>query len=63
MNEQFRDYMGKEAIEKRKIQREKDRKEAEYRWEIGDNEGDEHEKEYWIKGFMTALIIMRNPGD
>lgn len=47
--------MSKEAIAKRKEELARRRKLAELVWNTMMNEGDAHEKEYWIKGFCIAI--------
>jgi hypothetical protein len=54
MNTQLID-MTPESINKRKEQRAVERAFAEEIWETLCNEGDTHEKEYWIKGFIAGL--------
>ena len=49
--------MTPEAIQERKKQRTKDQELAEKVWDTMCNEGDNHEKEYWIKGFIVGLNI------
>jgi hypothetical protein len=47
--------MGPEAKQERKQKRADERALAEKVWEDMTNEGDLHDKEYWIKGFMIGL--------
>ena len=47
--------MTPEGINKRKERIATERAFAEEIWETLCNEGDTHEKEYWIKGFITGL--------
>jgi len=44
-----------EAVAIRKEKRKQERIIAENVWRTMDNEGDEFEKSYWIKGFMVGL--------
>ena len=47
--------MTPEGVQERKKQRTKDRELAERVWDTMCNEGDNTDKEYWIKGFVIGL--------
>ena len=47
--------MSPEAIAKRRKERNKQRELAESVWNTMMNEGDEYEKEYWIKGYCVRM--------
>ena len=53
--ENWEDIMSSDAIAKRKILREKEKKLALKVWENMDNEGDIIEKKYWVHGFIIGL--------
>jgi hypothetical protein len=48
--------MSPEAISKRKEELKIRRELAESVWNNMDNEGNEHEKEYWIKGYCDRMV-------
>lgn len=47
--------MSEKAITKRKLQRQKEKLQAEQAWENMNNEGTLDQKEYWIHGYICGM--------
>jgi hypothetical protein len=52
--------MSDESVEKRKTEISRIEKLAEEVWENMDNEGDDNEKRYWVRGFVVGFNIVKD---
>ena len=52
--------MSDESVEKRKNEISRIEKLAEEVWENMDNEGDDNEKRYWVRGFVVGFNIVKD---